>query len=87
MSKLPTTAKAPSTQADPHAAVNALAAEHGLQIEEWDTSTLDEALRDKFFAMYVESKGDRFIVAPLGQDPAHRLAAVRALLERLGTAA
>lgn len=85
MSNVP--AKAPSTQPDPYEAVNTLVAEHGLQIEEWDTSTLDENLRDKFFAMYVESKGDRFIVVPLGQDPAHRLAAVRAVLTHPGIAA
>lgn len=85
MSNVP--AKAPSTQPDPHATVNALAAEHGLQIEEWDTTTLEAPLRDKFFAMYVESNGDRFIVVPVGQDPAHRLAAVRAVLAHPGIVA
>ena len=86
----PTTSTAPSTQpdqSDPHQTVKALAAEHGLQIEEWDTSTLDEGLRDKFFAMYVQTKDDRFIVVPAGQDPAHRLAAVRALFTHPGATA
>ncbi len=88
--QLPTTATEPSTQPaqpDPHATVKALAAEHGLQIEEWDTTTLDANLRDKFFALYAEVKGDRFIVVPTGQDPAHRLAAVRALIAHQGVTA
>lgn len=83
MSKTATTATAPSIpadQRDPNETLQALAAEHGLQIEELDTTNLGEGLRDKFFAMFVASKGDRFIIVPVGQDPAHRLAAVRALL-------
>jgi hypothetical protein len=77
----------PSTQPDPHETVTALAAEHGLQIEEWDTSTLDASLYDQFVAMYVQTKGERFIVVPAGQDPAHRLAVVRALLAHPGVTA
>lgn len=87
MSDRTTASTVPSTQPDPHAAVKALAAEHGLQIEEWDTTTLDANLRDKFFALYAEVKGDRFIVVPTGQDPAHRLAVVRALLDHQGVTA
>lgn len=86
----PTTSTAPSTpssQCNPHETVEALAAEHGLAIEEWDASALDEPLRDKFFAMYVQTKDARYIVVPVGQDPAHRLAAVRALLAHPGTTA
>ncbi|MEU6279473.1 hypothetical protein [Streptomyces sp. NPDC047028] len=69
------------------AAFNALVAEHGLQVEEWDTSTLDENLRDKFVAFYIETRDRKVIVVPAGQDPAHRLAAVRALLVHPGVIA
>jgi len=65
----------------------ALVAEHGLQVEEWDTSTLDEQYRDKFFAFYVETRDRKVIVVPQGQDPDHRLAAVRALLNHLAVTA
>jgi hypothetical protein len=64
----------------PTEAFEALVAEHQLHVEEWDTSTLDEDLRDKFFALYIESRGRKIVAVPIGQDPAHRLAAVRALL-------
>ncbi|MDG9717439.1 hypothetical protein [Streptomyces sp. DH24] len=84
MSKLPTTATPPSTQPDPRETVMVLAAEHGLQIEEWDGSTLDESLYSQFVAMYVQTEDDRCIVVPTGQDPAQRLAAVRALLAHPG---
>lgn len=81
------TTSAPSTQPDPHETIKALAAAHDLQIEEWDTSTLDESLRNAFFAMYVRTRSERYIVVPVGQDPAHRLAVVRALLAHPGAAA
>jgi len=68
-------------------ALAALAAEHDLQIEEWDTSTLDERLRDKFLAHYIELDGIRSIVVPLGQDPAMSLHGVRALIAHLGVTA
>jgi hypothetical protein len=66
----------------PTEAFEALVAEHpGLQVEEWDTSTLDEGLRDGFLGHYLEEKGGRrLLVVPAGQDPTERLAAVRALL-------
>ena len=86
MANIATTATLPSTQPDPYATVATLAAEHGMQIEEWDTSTLDASLRNAFFAMYVQTRDERFIVVPTGQDPAHRLAAVRALLAHPGVA-
>ncbi|MEH0423159.1 hypothetical protein [Streptomyces sp. B21-083] len=67
--------------ASPAAIFEALATEYRLQVEEWDTSTLDESLRDKFYAYYLELKdGLRIIVVPTGQDPGQRLWAVRALL-------
>lgn len=65
----------------------ALAAEHGIRIEEWDTSALEDGLRSAFFAMYVRARDECYIVVPAGQDPAHRLAVVRALLAHPGVAA
>lgn len=64
-----------------------LVAEHGLQIEEWDTSTLDEGLRHKFRAFYAETAERKVIVVPTGQDPAERLHAVRLLLPHMGVTA
>ncbi|MDX2696842.1 hypothetical protein [Streptomyces ipomoeae] len=62
-------------------AFQALTAEHNLRVEEWDTTTLDENLRDKFYAFYLQLKdGTRILVVPTGQDPAQRLHAARALL-------
>ncbi|MGW3724174.1 hypothetical protein [Streptomyces sp. NPDC000851] len=71
----------------PTEVLQALAAEHGLQMEEWDTDTLDEEYRGKFFAFYVETADRKVIVVPAGQDPTHRLAAVRTLLAHLGVTA
>lgn len=68
----------------PAATAEALAAEHGIQIEEWDGATLDPDLYARLGAMYVQTRDDRYIVVPAGQDPAHRLAAVRALLAHPG---
>lgn len=69
-------------------AFEALVAEHGLQVEEWDTDTLDKKYRDKFMAFYLEHKdGTRIVVVPIGQDPAERLRAVRALLTHQGVTA
>jgi predicted GIY-YIG superfamily endonuclease len=60
----------------------------GLQVEEWDTSTLGESLRAKFFAFYLEHKdGRRILVVPAGQDPVVRLHAVRAILAHPGVTA
>jgi hypothetical protein len=71
---------------DPIAAFQALTA--GLHVEEWDTASLDENLRDKFVAFYLERKdGTRLLVVPVGQDPAVRLHAVRALLAHPGVTA
>lgn len=60
----------------------------GLQVEEWDTATLSESLRSKFFAFYLEHKdGRRILVVPAGQDPIVRLHAVRAILAHPGVTA
>jgi predicted GIY-YIG superfamily endonuclease len=68
-------------------AFEALVAEHNLTVEEWDTSTLDDDLRDKFYAIYIEKRGRKILAVPIGQDPAHRLAALRAVLAHQGVAA
>lgn len=70
-------------------AFEAIVAEHPrIQFEEWDTSTLEEKLRDKYLAHYLERKdGTRLLVVPLGQDPTVRLAAVRTLLAHEGVTA
>ncbi|OQR64749.1 hypothetical protein B6E66_07265 [Streptomyces maremycinicus] len=60
----------------------------GIAVEEWDTSTLDECLRDGYFGHYLERKdGTRLLVFPLGQDPVQRLAAARVLLTHAGVTA
>lgn len=74
-------------QPDATEAFRSLVAERGLQIEEWDTSDLHGDLRDGFCAFYVETADRKVIVVPAGQDPAHRLAAVRALLAHPGVTA
>jgi hypothetical protein len=73
----------------PTEAFEALVAEHpGLRVEEWDASTLPEDLRDGYGCHYVEHKdGRRLLAVPAGQDPAVRLAAVRALLAHPAVAA
>ena len=66
-------------------AFKALTAEHHIQVEEWDTATLDEKLRDKYLAHYTEHKdGTRLLVVPAGQDPAQRLGALLSLLNHQG---
>lgn len=66
-----------------HSFVEAFAAEYGLQVEEWDTATLAENIRDKFMAAYFEIDGKRILVVPAGQDPAERLHAARELVAEL----
>jgi hypothetical protein len=77
--------------ADEHEArvtLRALLAEHGMRIEEWDTSTLDAQLRDSLRAVHDPTEGDgRVIIVPAGQDPIIRLAAVRDLLDAMRGAA
>ncbi|MBP0456487.1 hypothetical protein [Streptomyces montanisoli] len=70
---------------DPVAAFKAFTTQHDIQVVEWDTSTLAEDLRGKFYAHYLQLKdGRRILVVPAGQDPAFRLHAVRALLTHQG---
>ncbi|MDX2839488.1 hypothetical protein PV377_10945 [Streptomyces ipomoeae] len=91
MHQIPTStalASTPTDQRDPVEAFHALTAEHHLRVEEWDTSTLDENLRNKFYAFYLQLKdGTRILVVPAGQDPVQRLHAVRALLAHQGVTA
>jgi hypothetical protein len=55
----------------------AILAEHDLQIEEWDTATLDPKLRGQLMAVHDPTLGNgRTIVVPTGQDPIERLNAV-----------
>ncbi|MFE5189217.1 hypothetical protein [Streptomyces sp. NPDC056628] len=62
----------------------AMLAEHQVELDEWDTATLDPKLRPHFLAAYDQSPGsDRVIVVPLGQDPVQRLAVVADLLQRM----
>lgn len=66
----------------------ALLAEHGLRVEEWDTGTLDPAMRSHIQAVHDPTVGDgRTIVVPAGQDPAARLDAVRDLIDGMRGAA
>lgn len=69
-------------------ALAALLAERGVELEEWDTASLDPKLRREFvaFAM-VREDGLRLVVVPQGQDPIARLAAVRDLIADLDGAA
>ncbi|MFC9287239.1 hypothetical protein [Streptomyces sp. NPDC057052] len=66
----------------------ALLAEHGVEMEEWDTASLDPKLRRDFvaFAM-VREDGLRLVVVPAGQDPIARLDAVRHLIDGMRGAA
>ena len=77
--------------ADEHEAretLHALLAEHGVQMEEWDTATLDPKLRQRFVAFaLVHNETQRLIVVPQGQDPIARLAAVRELIADMRGAA
>ncbi|MFG3099579.1 hypothetical protein ACGFZL_03425 [Streptomyces sp. NPDC048182] len=66
---------------DPVAAFKAFTTQHDIQVVEWDTSSLAEALRGKFHAYYLQLiVGRRILVVPVGQDPAFCLHAARALL-------
>jgi len=66
----------------------ALLVEYGIELEEWDTASLDPKLREAFdaFGMLPEG-GPRLVVVPVGQDPIDRLAAVRKLIGYLDGAA
>jgi hypothetical protein len=62
----------------------ALLAEHDVELEEWDTSSLDERLRPHLQAVHDPTVGRRTIVVPAGQDPIDRLGAVRKVIAKLG---
>lgn len=64
---------AADTRAQAVESLERLAAEHGVLIEEWDTATLDEKLRDGFQGWYCELHGRPLMVFPIGQDPVERL--------------
>lgn len=64
--------------------LQAILAEHDVQMEEWDTESLDPKLRDKFVAFAMLTKdGRRLIVVPQGQGPVERVNAVAALVNDL----
>jgi hypothetical protein len=66
----------------------ALVAEHDIELEEWDTATLDPKLREAFVAFSMRHLVDRtLIVVPQGQDPIVRLAVVRDLISDMRGAA
>lgn len=65
-----------------------LLAEHRLNVEEWDTATLDPELRERIQAVYDPTVGDGCtVIVPAGQDPIVRLAAVRKLVADMRGAA
>lgn len=65
-------------------ALQALLAERGFEMQEWNTATLDAKLRRVFTAFrMVATGGLRLVVVPQGQDPIVRLAAVRDLLDNM----
>lgn len=65
---------------DPAATFEALAAEYGIRIVEWDERGLDESLRDRLLGHYLEKGDVRIFVVRVGQDPAERLSALRTLI-------
>lgn len=68
--------------------LRAILAEHGVEMEEWDTASLDPKLRRSFAAFAMLHKdGSRLVVVPQGQDPIERLAAVAELIRDIGHAA
>jgi hypothetical protein len=74
--------RSPDVKSDQVTAFEALTAEYGLRVVEWDTSGLEPELREGYVAHYLEQKGDRIFVVPVGQDPRTRLSALRVLLAR-----
>lgn len=68
--------------------LRAILAEHGVEMEEWDTASLDPKLRRSFAAFAMLHKdGSRLVVVPKGQDPIERLAAVAELVRDIEHAA
>lgn len=58
----------------------ALAAEHDVTVEEWDTASLDPRLREHFVGWHHRIGDRRYLIFPKGQDAAERLAVARSLL-------
>lgn len=69
-----------SPETDVQATIQALVAEHGLVVEEFDTATLRESIRSKFMAFYFRTGSRKIVVFPLGQDLDERLRALRSLM-------
>lgn len=68
--------------------LQAILSEHDVQMEEWDTKSLDPKMRRSFVAFAMLHKdGSRLVVVPVGQSPIERLAAVAELIADLRTAA
>ncbi|MYU22704.1 hypothetical protein [Streptomyces sp. SID8352] len=66
--------------ASAHAQLAALTV--GYVVREWDTSTLDESMRDGYFGYYVQFRdGAPTLAFPVGQSPVERLAAARILID------
>lgn len=72
--------RSPDATSDPVTVFEALTTKYGLRVVEWDISVLEPELREAYRAHYVEQKGDRIFVVPVGQDPHTRLSAVNHLL-------
>ncbi|MFD4628452.1 hypothetical protein ACFVYR_00910 [Streptomyces sp. NPDC058284] len=71
---------------NPVMAFEALTAEYGLRVVEWDLSTMDPKLRESYVAHFVEQQGDRVFVVPIGQDPHLRLSALNQVITHLEVA-
>ncbi|MFD5855631.1 hypothetical protein [Streptomyces chartreusis] len=72
--------RSPDGKSDPVTAFEVLTAKYGLRVVEWDISVLEPELRESYVAHYLELKGDRIFVVPVGQDPRSRLSALNLLL-------
>ena len=83
MSTLTPFVPAPAAITDPATAFSALVAEYRLQVEEWDTTTLDPKYRDRVLAIYLQTDDKRILVVPAGQDAGERLVATCRLLAHL----
>ncbi|WP_369186197.1 hypothetical protein [Streptomyces sp. R08] len=70
----------PDVTSDPVTVFEALTKKYGLRVVEWDISVLEPELREAYVAHYLEQKGDRIFIVPVGQDPRTRLSALNHLL-------
>ncbi|MEU0740735.1 hypothetical protein [Streptomyces sp. NPDC006134] len=69
--------RSPDIKSDPVTDFEALTVKYGLRVMEWDISILEPELREGYVAHYLELKGERVFVVPIGQDPRTRLSALR----------